>query len=252
MGDPWITLYSMDEVSNLCKLWLQGWDPKRCLVLFDVDMVLTQPTHWAAYRPNICRYKEIWDAWMGTVPVERKDLILSAVASTSQMLVEHNVLAFLQWLREEKVPHIAITALLTGALGTIDRLEIARYQMLRDLQISFEETFPEYPELLLKEIPLYWNRYPVFYKGILLTNGERGTHTKGTVLRAFLKKINKTFDAICCIDDKKKNLRDIQDVLGSSYPFLGIEYHGADQYASHVIEARAFEAYWREMARLWL
>jgi hypothetical protein len=56
---------------------------------------------------------------------------------------------------------------------------------------------------------------------------------------------------IIFVDDKQKNLEDVEHALKVHYPniqFVGIEYQGALMYAPQEMSAQAFETFWGNMA----
>lgn len=98
----------------------------------------------------------------------------------------------------------------------------------------------------------YAGAYPMFYKGILSTNGE-GDASKGDVLVAFLRMQELSYEphVVVLIDDKKKHLDTVKTSLKAYNPsihFLGIEYQGAFVYAPQEISRKEFQAFWKAMA----
>jgi hypothetical protein len=101
----------------------------------------------------------------------------------------------------------------------------------------------------------------MFDWGILSSNGE-GFTTKGQVLCSFLTHVGlkhrqKTSNPGCfpkvifLIDDRKKNLEDVEIALKScndSIEFVGLEYQGAFSYAPQDISEEDFEKFWTTLA----
>jgi hypothetical protein len=105
---------------------------------------------------------------------------------------------------------------------------------------------------LLKDFGPYCGHYPTFYKGILCSNGENGTTTKGTVLLKFLEKVKAEPKIIVVIDDKKKNLQDIREYFAKQNPEVRLvlmEYRGAFDCIKEDISAEQFEDFWNELAK---
>lgn len=230
---------------------LQKTKPEDVLVAFDIDMTLTQPDHPAAYYPTIIKYRKTYKEITEPLSNEQHDLLLMhMVSDVRQKLVEDSTPAVIQALQDQGIRVIAFTASLTGRMGTCNRLEERRYNHLKSLGLNFERAFL-LQEIIFKDLPSYRNNYPVFYKGVLCSNGEKGKTSKGSVLVAFLQALNIKPEVIILVDDKKKHLEDVEVFLNIHNPdvcFIGIEYKGAFSYVPPEMSEQDFRTFWQEIA----
>lgn len=238
-----VILSSMKEVGVYLQQQIARYDPQQVLCLFDIDMTLLQPDHPAIYLPNVRQHSDIYHALQKQYPEQDVSLTFAFSFLLPQRVVDPDVYEILQNL---SVKTISLTATLTGDfLGT--RMEVRRYQHLKEKNFSFERTFPQ-TEIVLRQCPSYRGYYPVFYKGILLSNSERGLTTKGTVLCAFLKTIGWTPQCVLLVDDRVKNHADMEEALQATFPqthYIGIEFTGAENYCPQPISATDFQAFWQ-------
>lgn len=234
---------------------LEHNSPSEVLVAFDIDMTLTQPDHPAVYYPVLKKYYDSYKQIMSELTPSQRDLAATLSLLLPQKLVEDINSTVVNNLQQQGLQTMAFTASLTGSLkndtGNIVRIEQIRYDSLQQFNINFSKTFA-IEEIIFTDMPVYHGSHPVFYKGILLANGEKGIANKGSVLIAFLKRIHNVPKAIVMIDDKLQNLKDIQIFLQQHNPdikFLGIEYQGALNYMPQEISKEDFELFWQNMAQ---
>jgi hypothetical protein len=246
--ETWSCIYS--KIDQL----ISGVDARDVLVCFDIDMTLTQPDHPAVYVPNILKYSPIYKQIFQGLPPQIKDCVATLSTQTvPQKLVEEKSIQFIDALQKKGVRVIAFTATLTGeieAQGLTKPMEDLRFETLSQFDLHFENAFPQ-NEIILENIPLYHNHYPIFFKGILSSNGEGGPHNKGSVLISFLGETHFFPKIIVLVDDKKKNLEDVKVSLATYYPhiqFVGIEYQGAYGYCAKDISSGDFETFWQDLA----
>lgn len=227
---------------------LKAYKDEDILCAFDIDGTLLQTDFPAAYIPNIMQHLDVYRALTRRHKQVDPTLAYMHALKLPQRLVEEDSLKLIQYLKERNIKTIAFTATLTGPFEDCQRAENMRYAQLKQYGINFENTFAE-KDLRLTNCPAYRSNYPSFYRGILSSNGEQGTTTKGTVLCAFLKTIGWTPKCIVLIDDHVKNLDDAKKSLRAQYPqtqFVGIEYQGAYRYCPQTVSAEAFEQFWSD------
>lgn len=241
-----VSLKSMKDVQSYVEKQIALFDKKDVLCALDIDLTLLQPEHPAFYIPNVKKHIKIYRAI--EKPYAHLDKTLPFIYSFlhKQRLVDNGIYEFLNALKGVKT--IAFTATFTGPILHFHRLEQLRYEQLKEKNICFEGNFKD-EDFLLTECPSYRSQYPCFYKGVLCSNSENGTTTKGTVLCAFLRKINWTPKCIVLIDDRQKNLQDVSKSLKKEFPtikFIGIEFLGAHQYCPESISKEDFRNYWEQ------
>ena len=238
------TLKSMQEVQLYVEKKIAPFAKEDVLCALDIDLTLLQPDHPAFFIPNVRKhirtYRKI------EKPYSHLDKTLPFVYSFlhEQRLVDNHVYDLLKVLNGIKT--IAFTATFTGPMLHFKRLEQLRYEQLKEKNICFEGQFSD-EDFVLNECPPYRSHYPCFYKGVLCSNSENGTTTKGTVLCAFLRKINWTPKCIVLVDDRTRNLQDVAKSLKKDFPttkFIGIEFLGAHHYCPKTISKDDFHKYW--------
>lgn len=229
------------------------------LIAFDIDMTLTQPDHPAVYYPTLRKHVDVYKQIMGTLTPEQKDLAVMQTLFLPQKLVDDATPALINKLQNNGFKTIAFTASTTGDIKNSagEQVKIAqlRFDTLKKFNIDFSKTFV-INDITFAEIPSHNGNHPVFYNGILLANGEKGAKSKGPALVAFLKRVQLTPKVVVMVDDKRKNLDDIQHYLqqhDSEIEFVGIEYKGAFDYAPKETTRDEFVKYWQmaaDMAKL--
>ena len=229
-----ITTQSLADVTNIIETLLTSYDAKDILVIFDIDMTLTQPVQKAVCSPALKKYISLYRRIMSSLTPEQYDMSSTLLTYLfPQKTVEKDTTHIIKHIQAMAVPCIALTSTLTGDLcfkGGI-RFEKERFTKLSSegIGINFENSF-DTKEIIFTEIPLYNGNHPVFYHGILSSNGERGKNRKESVLSAFLRRVNFVPKVIVMVDDKKKNLQETERALksyDSKIQFIGVEYQGA-------------------------
>ena len=113
------------------------------LVIFDVDMVLIQPSDPAFQMANMKRFSAISKRIMKEVPTDKQMMFLSLMTiSSDPVLIDDRTPQFLDQIIRRGVPAMALTANLTGKFGTIPNMEQWRVDGLRQLGIDFTKTAP--------------------------------------------------------------------------------------------------------------
>lgn len=224
--------------------------PEDLYALVDVDYTITVPAHPATHAPNVKQHYTAFNQLTQTLtPDELEKFENLALVQQPQQVIDPKVQSYLAQLKKNQIKTTAITAMLCASL-TPDTHSMTqwRYESLRALDIDFSESFPHIDVFDFTDIPSYLAAHPQYYKGILCTNGELGQHHKGTVLDAFLKHTGYRPKVIVMIDDRLKNLEDVQATLqGSSIRFIGLHYQGGLQFVEQPIDSRAFNEFWTDI-----
>lgn len=234
----------MSEVGAYVLNKVKHYDTADVLCAFDVDLTLIQPDHPACHVPNIRKYLKAFRDIERQYPNLDASIPFCYTFFEPQHVVDKEIFDVLEQLKN--IPKIAFTATPTGPFAEVKRLEVLRYQQLMEKQLQFECNFPE-DDFILDECPAYRGTKPAFYKGVLCSNSENGVTTKGSVLCAFLRKLNWAPKLVILIDDRSKNLRDTAISLKKDFPntkFVGIEYLGAHDYCSQRLTQDVFKNYW--------
>ena len=152
--------------------------------IFDVDMVLIQPSDPAFQMANMKRFSSICKQVMQKIPPEKKMVFLSlASISSDSILIDLRTPQFLRQLRQKGIPAIALTANLTGEFGSIKSMEMWRIDSLNRLGINFSQSAPFQQNITFENLPSYRGNYSTYTKGILFVNGT--VCSKGEALSLF-------------------------------------------------------------------
>ncbi|MCE3230733.1 MAG: hypothetical protein K0R52_661 [Alphaproteobacteria bacterium] len=259
-----ISAKSMKEIQAKIEDVLQTQKAEDMLLALDIDMTLTQPDHPAVYYPAIRKYADVYKSILGQLTLEQKDL---AVTLTTQMVpqrwVEQETPKIINHIQKEGVKVIALTSSLAGKIkGFQDKMVVLRRNCLQKMGVDFTRTFKKSTKVAtFFDFKRYAGGHPMFYHGILSTNGE-GAASKGDVLVAFLRHVGVLYESkarkpgyfpkvVILADDKRKHLENVEASLKAYDPsirFIGIEYEGAYTYAPQDISAEDFERFWKEVA----
>ena len=234
----------MSEVGKYISKKIKNYKPEEVLCAFDIDYTLVQTDHPACYIPNVRKYLKIYNDIERRHPKLDTCIAFCYCFEEPQHLVDNGIYAVLEQLKG--ISKIAFTATPTGAFENVKRLEVLRYQQLLEKQLQFKCNFNE-DDFVLEECPAHRGTKPAFYKGVLCSNSENGTTTKGHVLCAFLRKLNWTPKLVILVDDRGKNLSDVSVVLKKDFPhtkFIGIRYLGAQDYCPQGITPEDYRSYW--------
>lgn len=222
----------------------------KTLAVFDVDMVLIQPSDPAFQMPNMKRYSAIAKSIMKSVPADKQMLFLSLMtASSDPILVDDRTPQFLQQIIQKGIPAIALTANLTGQFEKISNMEQWRIEGLRQLGIDFSKAAPCQSSLLFDDLAPYRGNYSAFVKGMLFVNGN--VVTKGDAFVSYLEKADFYPNKVIFIDDRDDNLKSLESAiqkLGKQIEYHGIHYTGAQNYPSKAISEKEFESRWQKLA----
>lgn len=252
-----IFVQSIHEVEIKVEEILKTQDAKDVLVVFDVDMTLTQPEHPATYYPALKKYSQFLKEIFKELSPYQRDTAVTLTTKLPQRLIEKDSPKIISRLQAKGIKIIAFTASLSGSWkDSKDKIIFKRRDALQRLgfNFSFSGRVVSY-----MDFSMYADGYPILYHGVLCANGENNGIGKGKVLEAFLKQVSHNKDGskyyvpkvVVMVDDKKKNLEDIQKVLLDSYPdieFIGVEYQGTFNYAPKDVTEADFIGFWNDLA----
>lgn len=223
---------------------------KETLVVFDIDMVLIQPSDPAFQMPTMKKFHPVAKRVMKELSEENLMFFLTLMCTNSPaILVESSTLNILNNLKAKNVPTIALTGNLTGPFEHIPSMEAWKTNCLSELGIDFTQTAPSQNPLVLDDIAPYHGAHPIYFRGVLFANG---LHTsKGDVLVSFLKKTKLCPATVIFIDDRKNNLEDVEKTLQKFNPsikYQGLHYLGAETTPTPAISEQEFTTRWETLA----
>lgn len=257
------TLDRMQDVKSTIESITSKTKPEDVLIIFDVDMVLTQPTNPAARYAAIFKYLSTYRKMAASISNEAKNLAATYLTQfTPQELVEKEIPEIIAELQKQGFKTIALTASLTGKFSdSKNKFIFQKRDLLKSISIDFEKSnLPFGIVIPLMNFPKYLEGYPTYYHGVLCSNGEKGPTNKGSVLSAFLNQhaykgnhnvnYGQFFKLIIMIDDKTSNLEDVKASLKKDFPeiqFIGIEYNGAKLEKETKVTEQEFEEFWQKI-----
>lgn len=220
------------------------------LGVFDIDMVLTQPSDPAFQMANMKRFSSIAKKIMLKIPEDKRIAFLSLMSISSDLiLIDNRTPHLLLQLAGKGIPAIALTANLTGEFASIKNMETWKIKHLRILGIDFSKNNFHKEQIIFKDLPSFRGNYSVYTEGIIFVNGTRCS--KGEALLAFFEKIGAYPKEVIFVDDREENLKSVEASLqkvNRVIKFTGIHYVGAKQFLSEQISEGQFEARWSELA----
>jgi hypothetical protein len=222
----------------------------KTLAIFDVDMVLIQPSEPAFQMTNMKRFSAICKRVMKEVPADKQMMFLSLMTISSHpILIDDRTPYFLDQLMQKGIPAMALTANLTGAFGPVKSMERCRVNALKLLGIDFAKSAPYQNPIVFDELASFRGHYSTYLDGVLFVNGT--TVSKGEAFLAFLAKSEFCPNKVIFIDDKEDNLKSVEtaiQTLDKSIDYLGLHYLGAQKYPSREISEEEFESKWEQLA----
>jgi hypothetical protein len=222
----------------------------KTLAIFDVDMVLIQPSDPAFQMANIRRFGNTAKRILKEIPAEKQMMFLCLMTtSCDSQLIDNNTPQILQQIMQKGVQAMALTANLTGSLGTIKNMEQWRVQTLQGFGIDFSKSAPYKTPLVFDDLATYRGNYSTYLDGILFVNGT--AVSKGDALLSFLNKTQEYPEKIVFIDDREDNLKSLESAiktLPQPIEYIGLHYLEAQHYPSECISEDEFEARWQKLA----
>lgn len=240
---------SFDEIKDVFELTAKYETPENILGIFDIHFTLLAPKIPYLQKSCIEKHQDIFDEIFSPLSLIEQDVAIAlAYLLETKFLSDENIPYILNNLQKKGMRFIALTAALSGAIENISLIEELLYTLLKAQNIEFSNSFPNLQHYAFKNLVLYRGTYPVFHKGILLSNGEKSKLTKGQVLYDFLKHTKYHPKVIIFIDDKYEHLRDVQKSIKDLNPdirFIGIEYQGARKLEKNIeIDKKKFLEFW--------
>lgn len=259
-----IAVKNMQEVQSKVESVLESQKAQDILVAFDIDMTLIQPDHPAVYYPTLKKYLEDYKFILAQLTPEQKDIALTLTTQiVSQKLVETQTPQIIKNIQDKGIKTIALTASISGKIkGFHKKMVFLRRDQLQKIGIDFSNSLKNFTRVVpFLDFKRYIGSHPMFFHGILSSNGEQHT-SKGEVFVALLKHIGSKYETktrkpgfypkiVIMVDDKKKHLENIEKCLtayNSSIIFIGIKYEGAESYASKDISQEDFLKFWKGVA----
>lgn len=236
----------MKEVFDyLCDADSKTW------AIFDVDMVLVQPSDPAFQMANMKRYGAICKRILQEVPPEKQMVFLSLMTVGSEpVLIDDRITQLLGQISHQGIPSMALTANLTGSFGEIPSMEEWRVGCLRGLGIDFAKCSPYQASLVLNDLAAYRGNYSTYHEGILFVNGKMSS--KGEAFLSFLEKSGLSPpDKIIFVDDREDNLQSLEAAiqqLEKPIEYRGLHFLGAQKYPSPLISEEEFTSRWQKLA----
>lgn len=217
---------SIHEVQAKVEEVLKTENHENVLVVFDIDMTLTQPDHPATFYPNLRKHQNVMKNIRDELAPEQRDYLTTSTLQLPQRLIEKDSPQIIKAMQAKGIKVIALTATLTGSWkDNKNKTIFRRKDTLHALgfDFSFQGRVVSY-----MNFPLHADGYPMLFLGILCSNGEHGGVGKGKVLSSFLGQVGMTKGGaygtgyvpkiIIMADDKKKNLEDVQKTLATDFP----------------------------------
>ncbi len=222
-------------------------DPSKTLLAVDIDLTLTAPNHPALDLPNYKKNKGIFDEiFKNQPPLFIEKAFTHALMIAGQHLIDPNAPKILKDYKNQGVKVIAFTASIVGPLPPISAVESMRHQILQSLGLDFSDSFLQ-QIVLLRSIQPYNNQLPTYYRGILFANGGRAPHTKGDVIRQFLRLVRFHPKLVIIIDDRLKNIEEIASALEFHDPdidVLGLEFTAMHDHSEKALTPQEFRSFW--------
>lgn len=220
------------------------------LVIFDVDMVLIQPSDPAFQMANMKRFNSIAKRIMKEISPDKQAIFLSLMTiNSNSILIDECAPLYLEQIIQKKIPVMAMTANLTGEFQGIKSMEKWRIEGLKQLGIDFSRSAPYQSRLLFDQLASYRGYYSTYLDGILFVNGT--LVSKGEALLSFLEKIHFHPNQVIFIDDREENLKSVMaslQTLNPSIEYIGLHFIGAQTYPSKLISEEEFESRWQRLA----
>ncbi len=220
------------------------------LAIFDVDMVLIQPSDPAFQMANMKRFSPICKRILNDVPKDKQMMFLGLMTiSSDPVLIDDKIPHLLNHIIHKGIQTMAMTSNLTGKFGSIDKMEQWRIDNLRKLGIDFSKSAPCQANLVFDELATYRGNYSTYLHGVLFVNGT--TVSKGEAFLSFIRKTGFYPNRVIFVDDREDNLKSVEvaiQQLERNIEFQGIHFLGAQKYPSKKISEEQFESSWQKLA----
>jgi hypothetical protein len=204
------TIKSIDSFHEVEGLFEQL--DENALCVFDVDDTLLsnidesfQAMHALSWKMSLLKAMLTITHPRALLSKQRMRYLKSIIYQSRRFdYIEPDIVETIKQLQNRGVRCIALTAVETGEFGKIPLLEQWRYNHLQEMgfHLSFDEDKPRF------EIndDCFKGDLPLFYRGILCTEN----YSKGSVLKAYLKKINVKPSRVIFFDDHAKHVASVK------------------------------------------
>ena len=191
------------------------------LIIFDMDNVLTESKERAFQADIYDQIKDIVQEYKQCTArlskIEQEEL-KCAQWHVPVQLVDTRFPKLIENLQDKNIKTLLLSQNPYGKLGTIKSIEELCYFRLKNLGIDFSKSWNISPTVI------YSNKHKSlgsFYRGEIFT-----LNSKDLALEQFLTRISPLkFKKIIFIDDKRRNLENIQDLTKRlNLIYIGIEY----------------------------
>jgi hypothetical protein len=220
--------------------------PLETLVVFDVDHVLTMPADPLLQMPTAVKHRHLIEPLFAALSSEELAIAYTlAITEGEQVIVEEEILSILKNIAEKGHRAIALTALQVIELQTHNTSAHWRVKELSRLGFNLKDSFAEADPFYLDHFEMHLGRHPEYREGVLFSNNKQD---KGTVLRAFLEKVNYRPNHIIFVDDLVDNLVDVQrtaDEMGISC--VALHYLGAYGVATPEVASEGVLRKWEDL-----
>lgn len=194
---------------------------KKILVLVDVDDVLITPQSLTFRSPPYNRLLDEIKANPEKYP-HFEDIVSNWRMQRKAMLIDKEWPQVLEDLRQ-KHQVFGLTKVNTGHFGVIESMEEWRYQELSSLGLSFSDCQGDTTQSKT-ELGEPTQNQPSFYQGIMMTGSASKEQTLDMFQTGF-----KAFDVIVFIDDRQKNLEEIEKYAQrQGVDFMGLHFKGLE------------------------
>ncbi len=244
-----VTIKSVEALEKHLKE--QDYTPSD-MVVFDVDMVLTMPRNPVFQMPTFRKYHKDFRRFIRSIPKDHHDVaLLYMIMESPQIPTHEKMVELVKGLQEKKVMTLFLTALPTGAFYQMSSAAEWRGFSLMSAGYDIQNT-PVEAEIY-KDFSKYLGSYPKRAGHLLMTNGQKGSVTKGLLLVHYLKEKSLTPTRIVMMDDRLRNVKNVEAELQQHFPgiqFTGIHYLAASYVKDHKVKRKAFKKALRQIKKL--
>lgn len=215
------------------------------LCVLDIDNTITMLECEYAYWPNICKYKnELKNIENKYSDIDMNFVFMNILINYPTKIHDKNILTFINKIKFKK---IMLTASASGSYKDIDIIEKFRFNILKNLGVSFENEFNLDDFIQFKNHKKIFESYPSYYKGIIFSNSTNKESNKGKVLKEFLAISNFNPKCIILIDDNENNHDNLTEEFNTSdVKLINIKYVGAEDYCPIEVTKEDFINFWEK------
>ena len=231
------------DISKFIQENTSSFNNNEVLCVFDIDNTITMLECEYSYWPNMCKYRnELNDILNKYSDIDLNFVYLNILINYPTKIYDRDIILFINELKFKK---IMLTASVTGPYKNIDLIEKLRFDIIKNLGVSFENEFKSKEYLQFKNYKKNFESYPSYYKGIIFANSIHKESDKGPLLMDFLKLCEFSPKCIILIDDNEYNHDNFTKELGSTdIKLINIKYCGAEKYCPKEVTKEDFIAFW--------